>query len=175
MSADIKFTFVRPAADRVYHVSKEDILVLIDRLPPDVRGMLRVVHFNDRSRGARILGYVGVSRREISLCALPPRLSLTRALVKGQEPETFGARAGSKWPTLAVRRFLLYDVFLHELGHLQIVDEKARTWKQKFAGEKYAQEFGMDWCRRLWSKPFDHPDPVHNPPSRQEIESLGIH
>jgi hypothetical protein len=31
----------------------------------------------------------------------------------------------------------------------------------------------MEWCRRLWSEPFDHPDPVHNPPSRtpQKTES----
>jgi serine/threonine protein kinase HipA of HipAB toxin-antitoxin module len=30
----------------------------------------------------------------------------------------------------------------------------------------------MDWCNRLWSQPFDHPDPVHNPPSADELATL---
>lgn len=27
----------------------------------------------------------------------------------------------------------------------------------------------MEWCERLWSEPFDHPDPVHNPPGVAEL------
>jgi hypothetical protein len=73
---------------------------------------------------------------------------------------------------LAIRRFLLYEVFLHELGHLQVVDEKARSERRKFAMEKRAQEFAMQWCRWLWSTPFEHTDPVHNPPSEEELRAL---
>ncbi len=100
-------------------------------------------------------------------------MSLTRFLTKGQTPEQFGARRGTQWPPLAIRRFLLYDVFLHELGHLQVVDGDATTLRRKFAMETKAQEFAMAWCRRLWSEPFDHPDPVHNPPSEGELVSSG--
>jgi tetratricopeptide (TPR) repeat protein len=67
---------------------------------------------------------------------------------------------------------MLYDVFLHELGHLQIVDDKAKSTRRRFASETRAQEFAEHWCRDLWSRPFDHPDPVHGPPSREEIASL---
>lgn len=93
-------------------------------------------------------------------------------LLKGQTAEQFGAQRGHKWPHLAVRRFMLYDVFLHELGHLQVIDETTKSARLKFAREKFAQEFAMEWCRRLGIAPFDHPDPVHNPPSREEFVSL---
>jgi hypothetical protein len=99
-------------------------------------------------------------------------MSLTRFLVKGQKPTQFGARRGCRWPALALRRFLLYDVFLHELGHLQVIDEGARSDRLKFAREKRAQEFAMAWCKRLWSEPFARPDPVHNPPGTEELERV---
>jgi hypothetical protein len=60
---------------------------------------------------------------------------------------------------------MLYHVFLHELGHLQLVDENARSVRLKFAREKLAEKFAVEWRNRLWSKPFIHPDPVHYPPS----------
>src|SRR5579864_1824501 len=115
----VSFSTSIPGADRVHYVDEEDILVVLNRLPVELWNRLRAVHFNDHSRGARVLGYVNRGRREIALCALPPRLSLTRALVRCQTPEQFGAIKGVTWPVLAVRRFMLYDVFLHELGHLQ--------------------------------------------------------
>lgn len=173
MGHTIRFSVLKPRGDRIHHVTEEDIRVILSRLPAEVCRRLRAVHLNDRSRGARVLGYVNRGLREIALCALPPRMSLTRALVRGQSPEKFGAMRGCQWPKLAIRRFLLYDVFLHELGHLQVIDEKARSQRLKFAREKYAQEFAMDWCKRLWSQSFDHPDPIHNPPSAAELEALG--
>jgi hypothetical protein len=165
----VKFSLSRPGADRIHYVNEEDVRIVLSRLPFSLWHRLRAVHFNDRSRGARSLGYVNRGRREIALCALPPRMSLKQALVKGQTPEQFGARRGQKWPTLAVRRFILYDVFLHELGHLQLIDGDTRSVRLKFAREKLAQEFAEQWCNNLWSQPFPHPDPVHNPPTRDEL------
>ena len=146
--------------------------MVLARLPEEIRARLRGVHFNDRSRGARILGYVNRGRREITICALPPRMSLTGFLVKGQSPSQFGASRGAQWPSLAIRRFLLYDVLLHELGHLQIVDSRAASVRRKFAAETKAQKFAMYWCRHLWSATFEHPDPVHNAPSKAELATL---
>ena len=96
-------------------------------------------------------------------------MSLTRFLVRGQSAKQFGATRGEQWPALAIRRFILYDVFLHELGHLQVVDEDAASVRRKFSMETKAQAFAMQWCKRLWSKPFDHFDPVHNPPTAEEL------
>jgi hypothetical protein len=168
---------LQPGADRVHHVNPEDVRVVLSRLPLDVWEHLRGVHFNDRSRGGRVLGYVTSGHREIALCALPPRLGLTAALVKGQTPKQFGAQRGRKWPALAIRRFMLYEVLLHELGHLQIINENARSDRLKFAREKLAQAFAMQWCKRLWSSPFLHPDPAHNPPGAEEAwvtEEVGV-
>jgi hypothetical protein len=172
MPPRVKFSVTKPGADRIHYVNEADVRVVLSRLPVEVRQRLHEVHFNDRSRGKRILGYVSGECRDIALCALPPRIALTTALRNGQTPEQFGARSGRKWPTLAVRRFMLYDVFLHELGHLQLIDEKSPSERLKYAREKLAQEFAMEWCEGLWSKPFDHPDPVHNPPSPDELRTL---
>src|SRR5262249_54371044 len=104
--------------------------------------------------------------REIAVCALPPRISLSTILTPRQSCEQFGARRGEKWPTLAIRRFLLYDVFLHELGHLQVVNERTKSERLRFAREKRAQELAERWRRKLWAEPFDQTDPAHNAPVR---------
>ena len=173
MPIHVKFSVSTPGADRIHYINEQDVRVLLSRLPHTLWSRLRAVHFNDQSRGNRTLGYVTArGRREIALCALPPRIGLTKVLRNGQTPEKFGARRGYKWPVLAVRRFVLYDVFLHELGHLQLINERSSSDRLKYAHEKLAQSFAMEWCDRLWSKPFEHPDPVHNPPSSDEITSL---
>jgi len=170
MPPKVKFSVTKPGTDRIHYVNEADVRVVLSRLPAELWANLRTVHFNDRARGNRIFGYVSrKGRREIALCALPPRMALTKALRNGQTPEQFGARRGHKWPTLAIRRFILYDVFLHELGHLQLINERSSSDRLKYAHEKLAQAFAMEWCDRLWSKPFEHPDPVHNPPSPQEL------
>lgn len=168
----IKFSISRPGADRIHHVNEEDVRIVLSRIPSSLLHRLSAVHFNDKSRGARILGYVSRGRREIALCALPPRVSLTQALRMGQTPEQFGARRSQKWPVLAVRRFMLYNVLLHELGHLQLINRDTRSVRLKFADEKLAQAFAVQWCKNLWSQPFDHPDPVHNPPRPDEFASI---
>lgn len=156
----------------MHHLSEGDIRVVLERLPYEERNRLRAVHFNDQSRGGRILGYVTGGRREIAMCSLPPRMSLARFLVKGESPRYWGARRGAQWSALAIRRYLLYDVFLHELGHLQVINPDAKSVRRKFAMETKAEEFAAFWRGRLWAEPFDHPDPVHRPPSREELAAL---
>jgi hypothetical protein len=172
MLSRVKFTVSPPGADRMHHVTEEDVRVVLSRLPVELWQRLRAVHFNDGIRGGRFLGYVNQGRREIALCALPPRMSLGRFMLNGRTPERFGAVPGVKWPELALRRFLLYEVFLHEVGHLQPVVERRRSDRLKFAREPLAHEFAAEWRKRLWSEPFDHPDPVHNPPSLAELETV---
>ena len=168
----LAFSYHPPRGDRRHFVTEVEIRGVLERLPSRLWERLASVHFNDRAMGNRRLGYVRGGRDEIALCALPPRVSLAPFLRRCQSPSQFGAVRGCQWPGLAVRRFMLYDVFLHELGHLQVVDGKAKSPRRKFAGESRAQEFAEHWCRELWSQPFDHPDPVHGPPSLDEIETL---
>lgn len=161
----LRFIYRDPGCDRRHYLTEEDILVLLNRLPAETWERLHTVHFTDRSRGVCVLGYVHQGRREISICALPPRVSLTRFLVKGQTCEEFGAKRGAQWPRLAVCRFMLYDVFLHELGHIQLINAKRKSERLRYAKERYAEEFADKWRSKLWSEYFDHPDPIHNAPS----------
>lgn len=161
----VKFTNIIPGCDRQHYLTEDDILVVLSRLPGEVWQRLKAARFNDRSRGAQVLGYVNEGRREIAICALPPRVSLTRFLTRWQNGAEFGAQRGTQWPQLAVRRYMLYDVFLHELGHLQLVDGNRRSERLRFALERHAEEFADKWRRQLWSAYFDHPDPVHNAPA----------
>jgi hypothetical protein len=75
---------------------------------------------------------------------------------------------GNQWPAIAIRRFLLYNVLLHEIGHLQVIDEQAKFVKQKFAGEWRARQFARHWRKSLWPQPFEHPDSVHFPPGSED-------
>lgn len=167
--ARIRFSRSAVGADRIHYVNEADVRVVLSRLPFELWDRLRAVHFNDQSR-ARTLGYVTQGHRDIALCALPPRMSLRP--LRGRTPEEFGAQRGQKWPALAMRRLMLYEVFLHELGHLQVVNESGKSERLKFAREKLAIDFARQWRRRLWSTTFVHADPVHNAPTAQEFTTI---
>lgn len=169
----LSFNVIMPGCDRIHYVYEGDVLSVLMRLPDETWKRLRGVYFNDQSRGGRRLGYTETrGRREISLCALPPRMSLTRFLIRGQTCEEFGARRGAQWPETAIRRFMIYDVFLHELGHLQVVDSQAKTPRRKYAAETRAEDFATYWRNQLWSEDYPSPDPAHHPPSKEELAAL---
>ncbi|MBX7243883.1 MAG: hypothetical protein K1X53_00185 [Candidatus Sumerlaeaceae bacterium] len=153
-------------SDRGHFINRADICVVLSRLPNELWQRLRAVHFNDRGFGVRRLGYVAGGRREITLCALPQRLGLSAfCRWNALSPSEFGAQWGAKSPAIAVRRFMLYEVFLHEIGHLQATDRPGRpSQRLRFDGERRAEEFAVTWRRRLWSEYFEHPDAAHNPP-----------
>jgi tetratricopeptide (TPR) repeat protein len=169
----MEFHFRAPGGDRRHYVDEKDVKVVLARLPPDTIARVRAIHFTDHAKGNRRLGYVPTrGRREISLCALPPHVSLNRFLSGPQTALMFGAVEAAQWPSLAVRRFMLYDVLLHEVGHLQVVDEGARSARRKFAHETVAQDLANRWREELWSTRIDHADPVHNPPTAEETAAL---
>lgn len=172
MAKAIKIIVKPTGGDRVHHVSERDIRVVLSRLPEEALQRVKGIYLNDLSWGTRVLGYTNGGRREIALCALPPKMSLTRFLVTGQAPEQFGATRGAQWPELAIRRYILYDVLLHEIGRLQIIDPGAKSEFRKYAREGKAQEFAMAWCKKMWASNFDHPDPVHHKPDTKELGIL---
>ena len=154
----VRFVVHQPKGDRFHHVCPEQIEVLLERLPEKLWSPLREVILNDRSRGCKVYGYVTMGLRSITLCAQPKRCSFTGGLYPHQTPEQFGAVRGKQWPRLAISRFMLYHVFLHELGHIQP--------RGGFLNERQAERFADHWRERLWSTPFEHFDPVHQPPQR---------
>jgi hypothetical protein len=55
-----------------------------------------------------------------------------------------------------------YDVVLHEIGRLRVINEKTRSARLRFAREKLAERFADKWRRELWASYFDHQDPIHS-------------
>lgn len=152
----------------VRYISRSDVDLVLARIPESLRSRVRRVMFHGDSRGVTTLGFVTKSRREITLCAwLPPRVSLRLFMYCGCIAAEFGAPERGQWPPWAVRRMLLYDTLLHEIGHMQIRDDE-------FAGEKRAQEFANDLRGELFARHFDHPDPVHNAPSDDELAMIPL-
>lgn len=166
----------RTESHLVQYLRHSDIETVVGRIPESKRDRLRDVFLRNESRGVRRLGWVTTrGRRDIVICSvLPPRVSLRAYIYKGQSPQEFGAPTRGQWPPWAVRRYLLYDAFLHELGHLQLVDPKTSNWNRRYASETLAEEFADRWRRRLFREPFDHPDPIHFPPSEGEIKFLEV-
>ncbi|HEY1785938.1 MAG TPA: hypothetical protein VGG30_10330 [Pirellulales bacterium] len=169
----IAFSSSRTNAGRKHYLTEDDVTVLLSRLPEELWQRLRAVHFNDQSSGRRVAGYVNTGRREIAICAMPQRVSMS-SYITHRSPLPFGALRGRQWPEIAVRRFMLYDVFLHELGHLQVIDPAAKNLRRRFASETKAQQFADHWRMALWSNWFDHPDPVHNQATAEELEALNL-
>jgi hypothetical protein len=176
----IKFITKEVHGTRRHYLTATDVEILLSRLPETLWSRLREVYFNDRARGNCVLGYVTNGRRAITICALPNNVSLGRSMsIRGLSSTEFGAPARGRWPEAAVRKYLLYNTFLHEIGHLQIVRPTAQRLRRRFASETLAQEFANFWRRSLWSSYFDHPDPIHNAPEtiqprtqRQELTNL---
>jgi hypothetical protein len=168
----VKYSYSGTSGKRVHYIRGIDVEVLLGRLPEELWERLATVHFNDMSWGNRRAGYVTRGHRDITICALPPRVSMTGYMREGESVTQYGAVKGRQWPEIAVRRFLLYNAFLHELGHLQVVIPKAKNPRRKFARESKARQFASYWRKRLWQEHFEHPDPVHNFPSKQEMELL---
>jgi hypothetical protein len=165
----------RETNDLVSYVDLREVDVVIERVPAEYRTRIRDI-FRRRSSDAKVLGSVSTrGRRDISLSTrLPIRVSLGRYLHGGQSADEFGAPKRGQWPPWAVRRFLLYDVLLHEIGHLQIVNETASRVQRKFASETRAQEFADEMRRTLHSETFDHPDPIHNAPTAAELATVDV-
>lgn len=159
--------------DVVRYISHDDLEIVKERIPKEFHTRLRDVFIWAESYGVRTLGFVTRhGRRDVNLSAfLPYRISLGRFLVKGQSALEFGTSPRGQGTPWAVRRFLLYDVFLHEIGHLQIINKKKSNVNRKFASEGLAQSFADNLRKKLWASNFDHPDPFHNKP---EIDELSI-
>jgi len=162
--------------DLVWYIDDSDVRTVRLRIPEEFKLRLGEVFIRRGRRGVRWLGSVTTrGRRDIELNAfLPYRVSLSRFILRGQAAREFGAPSRGQWPLWAVRRFLLYDVLLHEVGHLQVVDPNATNVNRKHASETRAQEFADTLRRQLWTCDFNHPDPVHNSPQEDELSFIPL-
>ena len=90
----IAFSVTELWSDRVFHITPDDIRVVCRGYPMSTGSDSRLHTSMIQAGLGRTLGYLTRGRREISICALPPRMSLIRYWDKGHTPEE-----------LAIRRF----------------------------------------------------------------------
>jgi len=160
-------------ADDLYrYLKKEDVLTLLNRLPLKEYEHLKSVTFKT-CEGADAYGFVYHRRpTSIVICDQSARTSIRNATAKRGSLEEFGALNNRKWPTLALRRYLLYHTFLHELRHTQLLENGKKRTRDKMPLEKQADEYADHWRGELYQNYFKHPDPIHNLPSKTEKECL---
>ncbi len=156
------------------YVDMVDVNTVLERLDPRLLERLGDIWLSETSHGRRRLGYVTArGRRDVTLCSiLPIRMSLREMMRGGARAAEFGAPDRGQWPPWAIRRLMLYQVLLHEIGHLQIVRASPRI-NRRFADESLADEFAASHRGALFSTPFEHADPIHNAPSDEELAMLG--
>jgi len=159
----------------VRFIDQHDVEAVLDQLPAAEKSRLGQVIFRS-SAATRTLGYVtDRGRRDIVLASrLPPRVSLRGYMYAGHRAIDYGAPARGQWPPWAVRRYLLFGVLLHELGHLQQVSTNQPGALGGYASETKADEFSLRWRDALWAAGSPTPDPAHHPPCRGEIEFIGV-
>jgi hypothetical protein len=95
-------------------------------------------------------------------------------MYRGRVASEFGAPDRGQWPPWSIRRFLLYQVLLHELGHLQVVRPEESARRRRYASEPLADDLAHELRGRLYSDHFEHPDPIHNAPSDDERATLSF-
>jgi|GEM_PF-4884861 len=171
-SQEIFFHYGRMGSDLYQYLHREDILVLLNRLPLKEYEHLRSVTFKT-CKGGNAFGRVYSKRiTGIIICDIASRISISHPKPTKDCLFEYGAIQSLKWPTIAVRRFMLYDVFLHELRHTQIIHPEKKETRYKIPKERLAHEYADYWRGELYQEKFDHPDPVHNLPSEEEKEKL---
>jgi len=186
MTSNFQKTFTKKSLDIIFHekevrgdlhrfVTKEDILTLLNRLPLEEYQQLKTVTF-ETCGGAYQFGYVFYKRvKGIVLCDQPLRMGMKEADAKRGHLIEYGGLNNMKWPIIAIRRYMLYNVFLHELRHTHIVNPHKKLTRHKIPFEKLANEYSDFWRGELYKDKFDHHDPVHNLPTLDEQEHLKLY
>ena len=171
-SKEIIFHNLPISGDLYRYLTQEDVLVLLNRLPLAEYKHLKSVTFKTCA-GADAYGLVFLKRiKGIVICDQSQRTSIRTNSAKRGRLDEFGALPHIKWPTVAIRRYLLYGTFLHELRHTQIISPAKKITRDKIPLEKLAEEYADHWRGELYKESFDHPDPVHNLPSDEEKKRL---
>ena len=101
------------------YIEETEIEALLSHLPDATWQDLHRVRFkNGADTGGRLGDVATHPDSEIVIFAQAYRVSLTPYLGRDETPETYGAVDGSRWPVLAIKRFMLYNVLLAQLGRL---------------------------------------------------------
>jgi hypothetical protein len=156
----------RPPPDYVHPVTRSDITSLLQRLGPEHTYGLSTVHLAapPRTEDGKLLfgrlivpGVIVLYAQPVPPWALPARLAARdeEALRLAGAQVTIagnGTQTIVDWPGATLRRFMLLDVLLHELGHHRLQHERrapaGRVVRER-DHEAFAEQFARRCRRRL--------------------------
>ena len=136
-------------------------LAVLGRLPPDLRTGLRAIVLRRTPKRDAELGIEAWKRfRCVILNAFPRSMLMTWTSGVGPatvrhygrwcagEWITSGVKVDLRWSADELRKYYLYHLFLHEMGHInQPRFHAARR------GEEFAENFALEWASRLGELP----------------------
>lgn len=165
VGSDVPIRQENPSRDFIHPASPEDIAELLAALPPeDLAGLVGITLRRVPWRGYDAddsFGYYDPHDREISLRAFPADLRLytdqrgpTERERREFDPFCQNWQRGRhgwylQWDEDSLRRFYLYDVLLHEIGH-HVADRGKPVGKtRRSANEAFAHDYARHWRRTL--------------------------
>ena len=141
-----------------YHpCSAEEYVDVLSQLPDDLSRNLKAIVLRRTSRRDAVLG---IEARRRFRCILINSFPASRRVVWGAKPPTdrsirhyepwcrnWKTEDGQwvlEWSEDEVRRYYMYHLFLHELGHIN--QPPFHALKRR---EDFAEGFALEWARRL--------------------------
>lgn len=153
-----KWQVLRENASRdFYHpCDGSDYLALLNRLPEQITNNVRAIVLR---RTPKLDEAWGVEARKRYFCVILNSFRKSREMVWSKPPND-GTKSHYapwcenwiestnkwvlKWSVEEVRRYYLYHLFLHELGHINQPWSNSRSKREKFA-----ENFALTWARKL--------------------------
>lgn len=145
-----------PSRDFIHPCSAEEYLGLLERLPRELARPVKAIVLR---RTPKLDLKAGIDARKTYSCVIlnsfPASLELcwssklTAGVKRHYQPwcDRWAQRGETwvlQWSIEEVRRYYLYHLFLHEVGHFH-----QPLTNQRRVREEYAENFALDWARRL--------------------------
>jgi hypothetical protein len=155
-SDSLQFIADNPSKGFFHPCSEEDYLKILGRLPVKISGSVKAIIMprisnSDRDRG------VEAKRRYDCVIMNPFPASMTmewgrkpeKKVIRHFEPWCEKWEQRSRlwiliWSLEELRRYYLYHLFLHEIGHINQPPYHALNRREEFA-----ENFALDWARKL--------------------------
>lgn len=145
-----------PSRDFFHPVGETEIHAVLAKLPADLTSPIRAIVLR---RTPKMDEALGVEARRRFSCVLLNAFPKSLEVEFGPDPGPIGRRHYRpwtedwfqrsqvwrlRWTRQAVKRYYLYHLLLHEVGHLH--QPKTVSHKRR---EAYAENFALQWGRRL--------------------------
>lgn len=154
-----------PSSEYFHPCTEADYLGVLERLPEELTSSLQAIVLRRTPKRDAALGIEAWKRyRCVVMNAFPKAMVMTwvgHVTLKAMRHYAPWCRTWSnspdlryfwlQWSSKELRRYYLYHLFLHELGHINQPDFHASRRREEFA-----ENFALEWARRLGELTMDY-------------------